>query len=325
MDYGKVVVVTSNRSVRRHVTRALVSTGCEVFHCPTSRSDIARELNAERQMYIVDAEGDEDEIRWLLEALYRDHRDAIALLLSHDMENHFILDLVTEQSLNNLVARHGGLSASHDLIDEHELIITTHKLFRRDIFGIEKYLPTWGVKVHERRIAGSDDKAAALADLEGFLNQIDCYGAIVPPISLVADELLMNAIFSAPRDGNGKPKYSEVDRRDRMVLDPLEAVDFRYACDGRYVALSVSDPFGSLDRDIIIRYLRRAFVGAQAEVEQKKAGAGLGLYMVFNSITQLTFNIQAGVRTEVIALFYVRSGARAFRASGRSLNIFLLR
>jgi hypothetical protein len=46
--------------------------------------------------------------------------------------------------------------------------------------------------------------------------------------------------------------------------------------------------------------------------------------MVFNSITQLTFNIQAGVSTEVIAMFYARSGARAFKASGRSLNIFVL-
>ena len=46
--------------------------------------------------------------------------------------------------------------------------------------------------------------------------------------------------------------------------------------------------------------------------------------MVFSSITQLTFNIQANTATEVIAMFYVRRGARAFRASGRSLNIFLL-
>jgi len=46
--------------------------------------------------------------------------------------------------------------------------------------------------------------------------------------------------------------------------------------------------------------------------------------MVFNSITQLCFNIDQGKRTEVIALFYVRGGARAFKLSGRSLNIFVL-
>ena len=60
-------------------------------------------------------------------------------------------------------------------------------------------------------------------------------------------------------------------------------------------------------------------------LEEKAAGAGLGLYMVFNSITQLTFNIHLGHATEVVALFYARGGAKALRVSGRSLNIFLLR
>jgi hypothetical protein len=66
-------------------------------------------------------------------------------------------------------------------------------------------------------------------------------------------------------------------------------------------------------------------MGDVAEVEYKKGGAGLGLYMVVHSITQLVFNIQANNATEVIAAFYVRSGLRAFRSSGLSLNLFLLR
>jgi hypothetical protein len=34
-------------------------------------------------------------------------------------------------------------------------------------------------------------------------------------------------------------------------------------------------------------------------------------------------NVQVGVRTEVIALFYIRSESRGFRRSGRSLNVFI--
>ena len=59
-------------------------------------------------------------------------------------------------------------------------------------------------------------------------------------------------------------------------------------------------------------------------MEDKDGGAGLGLFMVLNSITQLTFNIEQGKRTEAIASFYIRSGARAFKSSGRSLNLFMV-
>jgi hypothetical protein len=162
-----------------------------------------------------------------------------------------------------------------------------------------------------------------ISELEDFLDEIDCYGAIKNAVLLVADELIMNAIFNAPRDESGQPKYTHR-HRDRLELEPHERVFFRFACDGRNVALSVSDQFGSLDREVIVKYLERCFSGGPAEMEEKRAGAGLGLYMVFNSITQLTFNIHSDVSTEVIALFYVRSGARAFKASGRSLNIFVL-
>ncbi len=134
----------------------------------------------------------------------------------------------------------------------------------------------------------------------------------------------MNAIFNAPRKPDGSAKYVDMNR-EQLSLEPQEHATLRFACDGRYVALSVTDPFGSLDRDVIVKYLQRCFSEGPAEMEEKEAGAGLGLFMVFNSITQLTFNIHIGHATEVVALFYIRSGARAFRASGRSLNIFALR
>lgn len=144
-------------------------------------------------------------------------------------------------------------------------------------------------------------------------------------IQAVADELIMNAVFSAPRDASGAPKYEARERRASFPLEPHEAVDFAYACDGKNVHLSVSDRFGSLDREMIIKYLGRGLMGEKGEVENKVGGAGLGLYMVVHSISNLVFNIQAGVRTEIIASFYIRSGLRGFRTAGQSLNLFLLK
>ena len=72
------------------------------------------------------------------------------------------------------------------------------------------------------------------------------------------------------------------------------------------------------------RYPNRGLMTEKKEVEYKTGGAGLGLYMVVHSISQLVFNIEPGKRTEVIAVFYIRSGLRALRSSGQSLNLFIL-
>jgi CheY-like chemotaxis protein len=324
MENKRILVVTSNRNMRRHITRALASAGFGVDHCQPKRAAIEEALARSPDMCIVDVDERAEDTSWLLDNLYSQHKDIIALLASQDHEMPFVRESLATKNLNNLIAKHGGVSAASELIDESEVIVTCQKLFRHDIFGLDKYLTTWGIKIHEVEITGTESKLTVLGELEEFLDMIDCYGPVKNSVLLVADELVMNAIFNAPRDDSGQAKYATLDRSQELVLDPKERAVFRYACDGRNIALSVRDRFGSLDRNVIIRYLQRCFTGGPAEVEEKEGGAGLGLYLVFNSITQLTFNIEAGVSTEVIALFYVHGGSLAFKTSGRSLNIFYL-
>lgn len=320
-----IAVVTSNRTLKRHVTRALGSAGYAVQQVAADRDAIERSVHQRYTMHIADIDLGYDLLLLLLEGLSQHAPELPVLVLSHSDSNTHLARLLDHASLNNLIVRRGGLSASRSLIDEHELIVTCTKLIERDIFGIEKYLPAWGIKLHRQTIDRSTEKYQALEALEHFLEDIDCHAAIIPEICNAADELLMNAIFNAPRDLSGEPKYVNVARSEAVCLQPEEQIDFSFACDGRHVALAVGDPFGSLQRSVILRYLRQSLLCGRADIEHKQHGAGLGLSMVFNSINQLVFNIHEGLRTEVIALFYVRNGAREFRASGRSLNIFVLR
>lgn len=319
----QIAVVSSNRPLQRCVTRAIASTGATVSPVEMRRESIEKALVEPRAMYIIDADGTPDDVFWLLERLATEHRETIPLLVSSDLDSRFLVELVAHHGIDNLISKHGGLSAQ-ELVDEHELIVTCHKLLTRDIFGIEKHLSTWGIQIHDHQIKGKDDKKEAMSALQHFLDRVDCHAPLKPLMTNVADELLMNAIYSAARDADGKSKYGEKDRSAAHQLEASEYVDFRYGCDGRFVALSVADPFGSLNRDIIVNYLSRTLTGEKANFEDKQGGAGLGLFTVFKSINQLVFNIQRGVRTEVIALFYVRSGVKAFRDSGHSLNIFLI-
>ena len=317
-----VLAVSDSRNITRLIARSLTPAGWNLKSSTFSAQGLPERLSEGFTMCILDADGPTDALNSMLDRLYSSHQDIICLLLSHDTNSPFVRDLLNAQPLNNLIAKQGGISAVRERIDETELIVTCQKLFARDIFGLEKYISTWGVKIHENTITSTADKRSALRQLRTYLENLDSFSSINNAVMWVADELLMNAMFNAPRDESGKPKYVDHDR-SWLELEPDETVSLKYCCDGRYIALSISDQFGSLDRDVMLKYLNRC-LAAPVEIEEREAGAGLGLYIVFNSITQLAFNIHADHATEVIALFYIRAGPRAFNESGKSLNIFLL-
>lgn len=320
----KIAVITANRRMQRYVSRAMALAGWDLhftdFEPPRMRVQIA----AARDLYLVDGEGDASSIRRFVELLREANPKSLArvVVLQRRLDNPVLAELFATVGIDHFVGRHGGSSQNQDLIDEAELIVTAKKILDQDFFGLEKYLPGWGVQLHRYKIGSIAEKNAAAGQLENFLNRIDCAAAIGPAVGLVAEELLMNAVFSAPQTPEGKPRYASRNRADEIELDPHEQCHFTFGCDGRHLGISVVDPFGSLQRKELVRYLSPSFLGTPGKMEDKQGGAGLGLYMSLNSVTQMAFNIIPGDRTEVIALFFIRSGARAFRSSARSLNFF---
>lgn len=327
MSERYIQVLSATRALPRIVKRSLVPAGYLVDSGGLDAESLSRSFDERTpDLFIVDADAEFEKLSPIMEMLGSRAPEAGFLLVARSLDNYPLLEKLLDLGLGNVIANHGGLAASKDRIDETELIATVEKLLSKDIFGIEKYLlSAGGIRVKEFTVEHSSQRAERLEELEDFLSAIDCYDRIQPMVLAVADELLMNAIFSAPRDAEGAPKYEKLNRREAFALEPDERVSFRYACDGRSIYVSVSDNFGSLDRDTLLKYLGKGLLEkGEGKVEEKEGGAGLGLYMVVHNMTQLVFNVQRQKRTEIIASFYVRGGLRAFRASGQSLNLFLI-
>lgn len=323
MTNRRIIVITRERRLTRTVRRSLVSAGCVVDSDEVRDGVIDPRLTQSADMFIVDADLEFEDVSLALKTVTDDCPTAPVLLVSRNLHKSQVLEQVLERGLNNLIARHGGVSASHHHLDEGELITTVDKLLRQDIFGIEKYLPQHGIEVRKITLTHTNDRKQALAELDGFLTAIDCYEGIQPLAIAAADELLMNAIFSAPRDENGKAKYDQLDRNTSLELEPNEHVDLQYACDGRSVFMAVNDRFGSLNRERLVKYLSLGS-SEKGTAENKKGGAGLGLFLVVRSLTQLVFNIERNKRTEVIASLYIRGSRKQFLHSGQSLNMFIM-
>jgi len=203
-----------------------------------------------------------------------------------------------------------------------ELTITALKLLRGDLFGLEKYM-AWGAQVQEAHMRRSAERGLLVEQLSGAVRAFGLGPRVASMAMLVADELLSNAVYSAPVDGDGRRYRRDLARDADTSFEGREVVRLRWACDARYLAIEVADQFGSLGRDTILASLAKA--GARDGMRDDGTGAGMGLVLTYRSCDHLIFNLDPGRRTEVIALIDVRFPAAERPGPGSSYNVFVAR
>lgn len=239
------------------------------------------------------------------------------IIMGESIEDEEVVSLLRDNPMDHVIA-------DAQQMDEGELVVTSSKLLSGDIFGLEKYL-SWGVKVHEQSIHTYEQKRLALLTVSQHAKQVGARRAVIAKIESVTDELLMNALYDAPAVRSGASRADRVAKSADATIPSEEAAALRYACDGRYFAVSVQDNYGELHKEAILDHLTRA----RAERGRPKAmdndsggGAGLGLYFILSSVTRFVANIEPGERTEVVCLFDLRQTGREAESYARSLHIF---
>ena len=219
-----------------------------------------------------------------------------------------------------LMTAGGGALLSHDQLvalgnfnlvarDENDraftvkgIMTTVSKTVNRDIFGLEKYL-AWGVDVSSVEIQKSTERAEKIEQMAAHFKSLGMRNSLLERINVVTEELLMNAIYDAPVDENGKSRFNHLSRQNDVELLPRESARVRYACDGTFAAVSVADPFGGLQMGTLIKYLESCYQGQAGTLQEGKGGAGRGLHQIVENSDLVIFNVKKKVRTEVIALF----------------------
>ncbi len=219
---------------------------------------------------------------------------------SEPISKHFST-LKQYPDLTTILARH----PDDRVFTVKNISTTIRKLSSHDLFGMDKYL-SWGTEVTELSIKSSNQREELIGKIEEFLISIDIRSGLRNKVARVTEELLMNAIYDAPTDADGKSLYNHLERTTPVQLKPTEYAKLRYACDGALLAISVIDHFGALTRSTILSSLERCFntesIGSYIE---GKGGGGNGLFQIIQSSSLTIFNVQPKKKTEVIALFNI--------------------
>lgn len=196
-----------------------------------------------------------------------------------------------------------------------ELTVTAQKLIRRDLFGAEKYL-LWGTELHGATVTRGSQRSELVSRIAEHVRAIGQSARTASIAMLVTDELVSNAVHNAPRDAAGTHYRRDAPRDVEIDLDERHQVSVRWGCDARYLAIEVTDNFGSLDRGTILAAL------GKTEVRESGGGAGMGVSLAYRSCDHLVFNLAPGRRTQVIALVDVRHPPSE-RAPASSYNVFV--
>ncbi len=207
----------------------------------------------------------------------------------------------------------------HDArFDDDEFIASATKALRGDVFGLQKYFP-WGVTTFSMQVQNYEEKSRAIDILLRYAKLAGVRGPVRDRIQLVCDELMMNALYHAPVNEEGKELFAGRSLKELAKMDKVPAIQVQYGCSGRYFGVSVRDAGGSLSRVRALDYLMRAKSGSM--IETKAGGAGLGLVSVLKSVSKLIFNLDPGYSTEVIGLFDMELFAKG-KVGARSLHLF---
>ena len=208
-----------------------------------------------------------------------------------------------------------------DAAATRELVTTAAKTLSGDIFGLDKYLG-WGSCIHRANLQSSAEVESAVDAISDVARDCGLTAPEVSSLGLVSGELISNAIWDAPADSEGRPKYAASARTKTVQLDNSETVQVEYASDGIIFGLGVTDNFGRLDHRSAVHYIHKCFGrdNNRRISRQSGGGAGLGLYLAYQSVSSLIINVNPGVRTEVIGLVRFASASQA--SAARSLCYF---
>lgn len=211
--------------------------------------------------------------------------------------------------------RHPSVRAvvSEDYLNATPNLLTylAGKLTWGNIFGVSKLLP-WGVLIGTEVVTSTEDRHRAITSLLAFVKTLRLRARQCDAVQLVAEELLMNALYDAPMDRQGRPLFGEVMPSARAGLRLDRPVTLQYGCDGRRLVISVRDTYGSLRRSAVLDRLEHCAQAAD-QIADKPSGAGLGLYMVAKHAAELMFNTVPGKTTEVIVVLDLTSSTQRLR------------
>jgi hypothetical protein len=189
------------------------------------------------------------------------------------------------------------------------------KMMSQDPFDIQGYFGD-DAKSQKITITQNSHRAAAVTATERFLTKCGLIPRLSSQAAQAADELILNAIHSAPIDSSGNHYRKALEQPANFRFSTREQITLSVFQNDSFYAISVRDHFGSLKADEVLNHLQKNYTQ-----ESTATSSGLGLNSVVGSGFSLLIAVKPNVLTEVSIFFPNAKSYRSFRRTFRFLSV----
>lgn len=184
----------------------------------------------------------------------------------------------------------------------------------------QKLLP--GARDHVLSLRRSADRFALIEQIRGLLEEAGIPERLAEMTTTAVDELLINAIFTAPVNNKGEHLRANWPRDHAFDLAPDEKVSVEFVRAENHLAISVTDGFGSMKNDTFLKVLAKNYRSERYKVKTLQGRGGLGLHGIVESGLSLAFVCEPGKRTEALVVIPMEASYKAFLEGFRFISYF---
>ncbi|SRR6266581_3543154 len=176
--------------------------------------------------------------------------------------------------------------------NRQQMLRAVKKLVEGSVWEMHDYL-TPGTPIHEFQISLSDQKEELISAVASLIPGDSPESEILRQKGeLLADEMLENAMYGAPRGHDGNKIFRKGEKR---AILPGERIAFRVGFDGETLAMEIADGWGSLSPEMVMAHLE---TNRECEEMCDESG-GRGLFIIWRFLDQLHVSINTGKQTVV--------------------------
>ena len=299
-------VLERNKVVNRRIARVLGCAGYEVQQYEEPEKVDAAALG-DPTLILADA-FDADGIMRLLRNLPRTR----AILYTGEPLDRLLGKALEEPRLVALMGRPSFEVPPR----EDDLLHITRRIHTPEAAPFESHL-AWGASGLHYSLTNEQERDQAVKETIALTAKLGTPKRVGEMLGELAHELLMNAMWDAPVDSHGKPRFAH-DRKMSIKLDAHDAAILRVASDGVRIAIEVQDRFGRLERKHVFGGLVRSL--KKGEMDQSGGGAGLGMMVAYRSTTALFYDVVPGKKTRVTGLFDLDLNLREFKQLPKTIH-----
>jgi len=327
---GRAAVVTRHPATIRRVAQSLGAVGLGVTHA-LHPDQLPKTHPGDFRVAVIDLDIDlATPPRALVDATIAACQGAYIVVVAGMDSRRRLMSALDAEEVRHVVPKLGSwldrppAERTFEGPDEQDLAIGLRRMLmpHNEPAGAGPYLID-GFSINEALVASSADKDAALASVMELADALDLSDEKKRRVEVAAEELLLNALYDAPRAADGSPRFAGLDRRTPVTLDAGAQARLHFGCDGRNFVVSVADRFGSIERQHVVQSLAKLLDPSGPRPKAGTSGAGLGLMLVYGAANQLVIHCMPGRFTEATAVLHVSGSNRTALARGSALHLYV--